>query len=67
MSADVHRVDHDTFCKCIKGKKLGDRWYKYVDNEELREKLKKEFHRSKQIVLQSELTDGMVFLRQNSL
>lgn len=66
MDIDVHTVDHDTFCKCLKGKKLGDRWLNYVDDPDLRNTLKKQFYTRKQVVLKSDKTDGMIFLRQQN-
>ena len=64
MGSTVYVVDHSTYTCCIKGKKHGDRWIKYIEDETLRDTIKKDYWKQKSIILQSSLNGSMVFLRK---
>lgn len=64
MGYKVFQVTHEDYCNCVNGKKMGERWKKYINDSEEAKVLKKEFYKKKPVMLQSETTKQIVFLRK---
>jgi hypothetical protein len=64
MGRTVMEVDHDTYCRCIKGRDHGSRWDKFIENEDIRSTLRKEYQKGKPLFVQSEYTKSLTYLRQ---
>lgn len=65
MGCKVFQTDHTTYSKCImNGKPKGEHWLKYFSNKESHNILKKEFYKQKPLMLQSELTKQLIYLRK---
>lgn len=62
MGKNVYEVDHDTYCKCLQGKKHGDKWIKYVEDPEMKKTLQKEYYKQKSVFLKSTLTGNITEL-----
>lgn len=56
-------VDDDTYMKCSQGKKPYARWKKYVEEEELENFVKKEFHKEKKLLMKNKSTGAMSFIK----
>lgn len=63
MGHPTIEVDDDTYCKCIRGKQPFERWSKYVQDEELRDEMRKMFQRNKKMLMVNSKTGAMAFVR----
>lgn len=64
---DVFEVDHDTYVKCMDGKKPYDRWNKYVDIESETGKAIRDYafkNHKNSIILKDSNTSGMIYLKR---
>lgn len=56
-------VDPETFHKCIRGKQPFARWSKYVEDEKLRDEMKKTFAQSKRMLVANSRDGSMVYVK----
>lgn len=56
-------VDNNTYMRCSQGKKKYARWNKYVEEEELENFVKKNFHKEKRLLLKDRDSGAMLFLK----
>lgn len=58
-------VDSDTYVRCSagKGKVPYDRWKKYIEDSELEEFIKKEYHKEKKLLMKNRDTGSMTFIK----
>lgn len=59
----VIEVDDETYTKCIQGKQPFARWSKYVEDEDLRDEMKKTFKQSKRMLVMNAKTGGMSYIK----
>ncbi len=56
-------VDAETFHKCIRGKQPFERWSKYVEDEALRDEMKKTFQRNKRMLMVNSRDGSMAYVK----
>tara|TARA_B100000929_G_scaffold290599_1_gene284912 strand:- start:60636 stop:61061 length:426 start_codon:yes stop_codon:yes gene_type:complete len=59
----VIEVDDDTYCNCIKGKVPFKRWAKYVENESLRDEMRKMYHKNNKFLMKNSKTGAMSYVK----
>lgn len=63
MGHPVIEVDDNTYCNCIQGKQPFARWSKYVEDEALRDEMKKTFQRSQRMLMMNSKTGAMAYVK----
>lgn len=56
-------VDDETYHKCIRGKQPFERWAKYVEDEDLRNEMRKTFQRSKRMLVMNSRDGSMAYVK----
>jgi hypothetical protein len=64
---DVFEVDHDTYSKCMVGRRPYERWKNYVDIDSETGKAIRDYafkNHKKSIILKDSSTSGMIYLKR---
>ena len=63
IGLDCISMDDDTYMKCVKGKVPFARWSGYVEDEEMREQIKRMYQKSNRLLVKNERTGAMAYLK----
>ncbi|MDX1532656.1 MAG: hypothetical protein R3230_00460 [Nitrosopumilaceae archaeon] len=56
-------VDSDTYMRCSQGKKKHARWKGYVEDENLRDFVRKNFNKEKRLLMKDKKSGAMLFIK----
>lgn len=56
-------VDDETYSKCIRGRVPYSRWSKFIEDEQLRDEMKRLFNSNKKVLMKNSRTGGMVYVK----
>lgn len=56
-------VDSDTYHKCVKGKQPFERWAKYVEDETLRDEMRKTFQRNSRVLIMNSQDGTLAYVK----
>jgi len=60
---ECFEVDSDTYHKCHSGKIPFKRWAGYVEDEDLRNEIKKAYQKNKRLLIQDSKSGSMVYIK----
>lgn len=63
MGIPCIEVDDDTYTKCIRGKKPFSRWAHYVEDENLRNEMRKAFQSSKKLLMKNSRDESIAYVK----
>jgi len=63
MEHDCIDVDPDTYESCIQGKKPFSRWAKFIEDEDLRNEVRKMFKNRKRVLMRDSKNGHMAFVK----
>lgn len=58
-----YEVDSDTYHKCQSGKIPFKRWSSYIEDEDLRNVIKRDYHKNKRLLIQDAKSGSMVYIK----